>query len=41
MLLPYGHEIEDIGHPRAVTKQVTEAELEDDGSNQDTVPAFK
>lgn len=39
MLLPDRHEIEDIGHSRAVTKQITEAELEDDGSNQDTVPA--
>lgn len=37
--LPDRHEIEDIGHSRAVTQQITQAELKDYGSNQDTVPA--
>lgn len=41
MLLPDRHEIEDIGHSRAVTKQITQAELEDYGGNQDAVPAHK
>lgn len=41
VLLPDGHEVEDVGHSRAVTKQITQAELEDYGSNQDTVPAHK
>ncbi len=40
VLLPDRHEIEDIGHSRAVTKQITQAELEDDGRDQDTVPAY-
>lgn len=39
--LPDGHEIEDVGHSRAVTKQITQAELEDYSGHQDTVPAHK
>lgn len=39
VLLPDWHEIEDIGHSRTVTKQITKAELEDYGCDQDTVPA--
>lgn len=39
VLLPDWHEIEDIGHSRTVTKQITKAELEHYGCNQDTVPA--
>lgn len=41
VLLPDRHEIEDVGHSRAVTKQITEAELEDYGRDQNTVPAHK
>lgn len=38
--VPDRHEIEDIGHSRAVTKQITQEELEDYGRNQDTVPVY-
>lgn len=38
-ILPDRHEIEDIRHSRAVTKQIIQTELEDYGSNQNTVPA--
>lgn len=41
MFLPDGHKVEDIGHSRAVAKQITQAELEDYGGHQDSVPAHK
>lgn len=41
VLVPDRHEIEDIRHSRAVTQQITQAELEDYGRDQDTVPAHK
>lgn len=37
--LPYRHEVEDVWHPRTVTQQITQTELEDYSRNQDTVPA--
>lgn len=41
MFLPDGHKIEDVGHSRAVAKQITQAELEDYGGHQDSVPAHE
>lgn len=39
--LPDRHEVEDIRHSGTVTQQITEAELENYGRNQNTVPAHK
>lgn len=41
MFLPDGHKVEDVGHSRAVAKQITQAELEDYGGHQDSVPAHE
>lgn len=37
--LPYGHEVEYVGHPRAVAEEAAQAELEDDGGHQNFVSA--
>lgn len=39
--LPDRHEVEDIRHSGTVTQQITKAELENYGRNQNTVPAHK
>lgn len=36
---PNGHEVEDVGHPRAVAQEAANADLEHDGNHQDSVPA--
>lgn len=35
---PDGHEVEDVGHPRAVAQEGADADLEHDGNHQDPVP---
>lgn len=36
---PNGHEVEDVGHARAVAQEAADADLEHDGNHQDPVPA--
>lgn len=36
---PNGHEVEDVGHSRAVAQEAADADLEHDGQHQDLVPA--
>lgn len=36
---PNGHEVEDVGHSRAVAQEAADADLEHDGKHQDLVPA--
>ena len=36
---PNGHEVEDVGHARAVAQEAANADLEHDGNHQDPVPA--
>lgn len=36
---PNGHEVEDVGHSRAVAQEAADADLEHDGDHQDPVPA--
>lgn len=36
---PNGHEVEDVGHSRAVAQEAANADLEHNGNHQDLVPA--
>ena len=36
---PNGHEVEDVGHARAVAQEAADADLEHDGNHQDPIPA--
>lgn len=36
---PNGHEVEDVGHARAVAQEAANADLEHDGNHQDPIPA--
>lgn len=36
---PDGHEVEDVGHSRAVAQEAADADLEHNGDHQDLVPA--
>lgn len=36
---PNGHEVENVGHSRAVAQEAADADLKHDGNHQNLVPA--